>query len=103
MREQHGNENLTPAERELEAALTSLTPAAAQIDPVAAAFDAGGRAARRQVRVWRSATAAMLLIAVGGWLMPLGRAPHHPGETIVATSPAPVVVASSPAPASSPS
>ena len=58
-------DELNPAERELEAALKSLTPRAARLDPVAAAYSAGQRSARREVRGWRVATAAMALVALG--------------------------------------
>jgi hypothetical protein len=69
MPEQDG---LNPAERELEEALRSLAPVAARIDSVSAAFEAGRRSTRRQVHLWRAATAAALLIGVGSWLIPIG-------------------------------
>jgi hypothetical protein len=82
------NDELTPAERELEAALSSLKPTGAQVDPVAAAFEAGGRAARRRVHVWQSATAAPLLLAIGGWLMPLSQPVHRSvAPALVTTTP----------------
>jgi hypothetical protein len=65
-------DELNPAERELEASLKSLTPRATRLDPVAAAYSAGQRSARREVRHWRVATAAMALIGAGSWLMPAG-------------------------------
>jgi hypothetical protein len=61
MSEQDG---LSPAERELEAALRSLAPAAA--------FEAGRRSTRRQVRRWQLAAAAMLLVTAGMWWAPAG-------------------------------
>jgi hypothetical protein len=64
---------LNPAERELEAALKSLTPRAARLDPVAAAYSAGQRSARREVRRWRVATGAMALLGAGTWLLPAGQ------------------------------
>jgi hypothetical protein len=67
MSEQDG---LNPAEQELEEALKSLAPAAARIDPVSAAFEAGRRSVRTQLHVWRMATAAALLIGVGGLMLP---------------------------------
>lgn len=70
MPEQDG---LNPADQELEAALRSLAPAAARIDPVAAAFAAGQLAMRRQLRRWQAATAAMVLISAGAWLVPVQR------------------------------
>jgi hypothetical protein len=66
-------DELNPAERELEAALKSLTPRAARLDPVAAAYSAGQRSARREVRRWRVATAAMALLGAGTLLLPMGQ------------------------------
>jgi hypothetical protein len=66
-------EDLSPAERELEAALRSLAPAAARIDSVGAAFAAGQRSMRRQIRTWQSAAAAILLVSTGAWLVPFQR------------------------------
>jgi hypothetical protein len=66
-------DGLNAAERELESALRSLAPRSAKIDPVAAAFEAGRRSARRQVRLWQSAAAAMLLVSAGAWLVPVSR------------------------------
>ena len=62
-------DELNPAERELEAALKSLTPRAARLDPVAAAYSAGQLSARR----WRVATAAMALVGIAAWLPPAGK------------------------------
>ena len=64
---------LDPPERELELALRSLAPAVARIDPVSAAFEAGRRSSRRQVRLWQSAVAALLLVSAGSWLIPAAR------------------------------
>jgi hypothetical protein len=62
------DDNLSPADRELEAALMSLVPAAALgIDAIAAAFAAGQRSTRRQVFAWRCATAATMFAAVALW------------------------------------
>ncbi|HEY4232319.1 MAG TPA: hypothetical protein VGM76_02750 [Lacipirellulaceae bacterium] len=66
-------DELNPAERELEAALRSLTPATVRIDPVAAAFAAGERTARRQLRQWQSATAALVVISACAWFVPVQR------------------------------
>jgi hypothetical protein len=80
---------LKPGQRELERALRSLAPRAPRVDPVAAAFDAGRRSSRRHVQLWRSAAAALLLIAGGSWLIPIGRRgadvtrPVSPGSTLV--------------------
>jgi hypothetical protein len=99
------HDDLTPADRELEAALKSLSPArAAGIDPIEAAFVAGGRAARRQMRVWQSAAAAALVIAIGSWMIPLGReAEVPPPPTIASVPPSSVVVVVATAPSAWPS
>src|SRR5262245_57592623 len=56
--------DLPPAEREVEAALARLRPAAASVDPSDALFEAGrvagARSARRQVHLWRAAAAVLL-------------------------------------------
>lgn len=63
-------DELNPPDREFEAALKSLTPKAARIDPVAAAFSAGQRSALREVRGWRIATAVMAIVGAGSWVLP---------------------------------
>ena len=82
---------LNPAEQELEAALKSLAPKAARLDPVAAAYSAGQRSARRETRRWRVATAAMALLVVASWLFPAGQSwlaeRHLRGPVVVAVSP----------------
>jgi hypothetical protein len=66
-------DELNPAERELEAALRLLTPTATRLDPIAAAYSAGQRSARSEVRRWRVATATVALLGAGTWLLPAGR------------------------------
>jgi hypothetical protein len=66
-------DELNPAERELEAALRSLTPTATRLDPISAAYSAGRRSARSEVRRWRFATAAVALLGAGTWLLPVGQ------------------------------
>jgi hypothetical protein len=66
-------DKLNLAERELEAALKSLTPLPTRLDPVAAAYCAGQRSARREVQRWRFATAAVALLGAGTWLLPVGQ------------------------------
>jgi hypothetical protein len=61
---------LSPGARELELAMKSLSPAAARIDGIAAAFAAGRRSGERPMRVWRAAAVLMLLVGAGSWLMP---------------------------------
>jgi hypothetical protein len=91
MSEQDG---LSPADRELESALQTLAPAAARLDAVTAAFEAGRRSSRRQVRLWQSAAAAMLLVSAGMWCTPVDRGgmiPHkNSAIAVVAAVPADV-------------
>jgi hypothetical protein len=79
---------LNDEQRELESALRSLSPAAARIDPIAAAFNAGHRSSGHQLRIWRSAAALILLIAVASRLMPSGHntdiQPHELTESTIA-------------------
>jgi hypothetical protein len=61
---------LNHEQRELESALRCLSPAAAKIDPITAAFTAGRRSSRRQLHLWRSATVLILLVGAASRLMP---------------------------------
>ena len=67
-------DNLTPAERELESALRSLRPTPARINPVAAALAAGRCTADRRAApvLWRhwqvAAVAATVAAAATAWL-----------------------------------
>ena len=84
-------DELNPVERELEAAFKSLTPKAARLDPIAAAYDAGQLSARRQVRRWRVATAAMAILGAGTWLLPVAQSSLAEKEVrgpVVAAAPA---------------
>ena len=63
-------DDLTPADRELETALRSVAPTGATIDPVAAAFSAGQTAARTDGRRWRSAAMILLVVSAASWLRP---------------------------------
>jgi len=76
---------LNPAERELAAALKSLSPAAAAIDPVAAAFAAGQTAARRREHWWQGAAALSLALCGMAWLSPAVRSNHPatPGDHLI--------------------
>jgi hypothetical protein len=65
--------DLSPANREFEMALRSLSPAVGRIDPISAAFAAGRRSANHRLHVWQSAVAAMLVVNVGLWLIPIRR------------------------------
>jgi hypothetical protein len=60
---------LNDEQLELESALRSLPPAAARIDPITAAFTAGRRASRRQLRLWRSAAVLILLVGAASRLV----------------------------------
>jgi hypothetical protein len=73
----------------LEAALKSLTPKAARIDPVTAAYSAGQRSASRELLRWRFAAAAMAVISIGSWVLPAG-------QNVVGNKNAAVVVAIAP-------
>jgi hypothetical protein len=84
---------LNPPQRELEAALKSLSPAPARVDAINAAFAAGHRSALRRARLVHSAVAAALLIAATAWLST--SPPDHPA----ATHPIAVATSSVPAPA----
>lgn len=53
--------NLTPAERELEAALAALRPAAPVIDRDGLMFRAGQASARGRTHVWQAAAAGLAL------------------------------------------
>lgn len=55
------SEFLTPAERELEAALGDLAPAGGGIDRDRFLYEAGRTSARRSLHFWRAGTAAMTL------------------------------------------
>jgi hypothetical protein len=63
------------ANRQTEAAFAALAPALGGVDPVAAGFAAGQRAAwqaqRRQVWAWRAAAAVALVGAGLSWVMPI--------------------------------
>ena len=81
---------LSPAEREMEAALRSLVPSSARIDSVATAFAAGRRSARRELTLWRGAAAIVLLLSIGSRLIPSGKEQPLAGKpprptTVVAT------------------
>jgi hypothetical protein len=93
-------DNLTPAERELEAALAALRPAAVKLDAAAAMFEAGrragGRTARRQVAAWRAAAAVLLVTAGASFALNAGpRVVEH--ERLV-YAPAPQQPVTTPAP-----
>jgi hypothetical protein len=80
---------------ELEAALRSLRPAEARLDAAEAAFTAGTRIGRRQLRLWRGVSGVLLLAGVSAWVLPFGHTsqahlpaivqvptmPYHPPQT----------------------
>ena len=61
---------LNPAELELEAALKSLSPVATRLDSMSAAYEAGRRSMRSQVRVWQAAAAVLTFVGAGLSLVP---------------------------------
>jgi ferric-dicitrate binding protein FerR (iron transport regulator) len=67
-------DDLDPNDRELAESLKQLSPVATTIDPLAAAFAAGARRARRQTRLWQSATALAVALCGLSWI----NAAHHP-------------------------
>jgi hypothetical protein len=95
MQEQDGltPDGLTLGERELESAMKSLSPSAARIDPVAAAFTAGRRSGQRPMHLWRAAAVLMLLVSAGSWFAPARRnvavQPQQFSEPAVAIQPSP--------------
>jgi hypothetical protein len=72
-------DNLNPADRELEEALRSLSPTSARVDPITAAFAAGTKSAQRKTRVWQSLAAIVTVALIGSWLIP---SPHHSMQEI---------------------
>ena len=89
------DDDLNPADRELEAALLSLSPAraaAGRIDPVAAAYQAGRNSRGRELWQWRAAAAVMIVVASGSvFVSSRDRAIPNAlpaGPTMVAQSPA---------------
>jgi hypothetical protein len=94
MSEQDG---LTPELAALSEALKSLKPAAARVDPLAAAFAAGRRSALRPLRVWQSIAAVVLVAGTTTALLSLHRSAMAPPAV------APMIVqASEPIPAAQP-
>lgn len=64
---------MTPANLEMEAALGTLVPsgrAASRVDPIAAAFEAGKRSQRGRVHRWQTFAGLILLIGIAPWLIP---------------------------------
>jgi hypothetical protein len=74
-------DELEPMERELAESLRRLSPAAVAVDPVAAAFVAGGRRARRQTRIWQGATVLAVALWGTGWMVPGDRAEKSGRQT----------------------
>ena len=73
--------DLTPADRELEAALRGLRPASAGVDAVAIAYAAGAASARRALFRWR-AVAAGLALALGASIVVTAVQPRASEPTI---------------------
>jgi hypothetical protein len=66
------HDELSPVDQEVVEALRSLKPAAVRIDPVAAAYAAGRKAAKNQVLSWRAIAAVLLVAGTASWLVPAG-------------------------------
>lgn len=64
---------LSPVQRELEESLMTLSPPRPAIDAISAAFAAGQRSGRGQVRRWQSAAGLLLLAAVAPWVIRVQR------------------------------
>jgi hypothetical protein len=59
------NQNLNSDEKELVESLSGLLPGAPNVSEQSIWFEAGRRTGRRQLGVWRSVAAAVLVLAVG--------------------------------------
>jgi hypothetical protein len=82
----HTSEELTPGERELEAALRGVAASASGIDPPALAYRLGQASERARVRRWQRATGGVALAALvlglsGQWERP-GALPRESGEIV---------------------
>lgn len=84
MQNEHDEQELTPAERELEAALRALRPAKPGLDPIALAFQAGAARQVPALWMWRAA-AAVLAIALAVSIIASDR---HRQTTTTTTTPA---------------
>jgi hypothetical protein len=95
-------DSLTPAQRELEAALRTLAPAAPAIDRDRLMFEAGVASARPSVHRWRGATAAagaiaaLLVVALGVSLTAGQRDPQVVREVVYVERPETVRPSSAP-------
>jgi len=75
---------LTPAERELELHLAALQPARHGIKPETVFFRAGQETALRQLRCWQAASTLLLLTLVGfWWLTPPSPSVSGPLQVVV--------------------
>lgn len=80
------------ADRELERALRTIAPAAARIDSISAAFNAGSRSNRRKLRAWQGISAATMLLAIAGWSLPIqqhGTSNHQQSSFVRVSQPSP--------------
>src|SRR3954454_6530636 len=90
--------NRDGGERELEAALRGLRPAATAgpLDPIACAFDAGRRAASQRANPWRATSAVLAIVLTVTVLNPRVIPPAVKSTPIVARlDPGPLSSASS--------
>ena len=74
------NESLNPAQRELEAALARLTPAASGLDHDELLYRAGQASVRRRCQAWQFSAAVTTLLFVG---LLIWQPRTTPGESIV--------------------
>ena len=84
-------QQLTPQERELEAALRSVQPRQPELDPCSIAFQLGQRSSAWRLTAWRAA-AAILLVAVilAETLRP---SPRTVERIVFVPTPAPITIA----------
>jgi hypothetical protein len=67
---------LNPAERELERALQSLAPAPLSLNRDDVIFQAGERSTRQQLRIWRGAAGGLAACALAAAMIPVVRPPQ---------------------------
>jgi hypothetical protein len=91
-REHDEDDGLSPAQRELESALRSLSPAPRDVDAIAAAYEAGRRSMRWRLHAWQSAAAVILIAAGATWLTTQAPGLDQTTPTPIAAGPRVLVV-----------
>jgi len=81
-------QDLDPADKELESALSRLRPAATGLDTASALFAAGAAAARRSLLGWRLLSAALAVTTVGSLAARLQPSAGDPSLAVVKPAPA---------------